>query len=443
MFLKRLLSALAVVVVPALAWAQPIGVGCSRPVVSPDALVNVVVLPYSQPESFGRSPIGEELAEMVRLEAMLVIAKLRSVATVHLFHDASGACAPDVVYDKLMGRRPGAQRPLVRGRGLILIWGRIFHAGSDLYIQTFIRFERREIAESVGVQIRDQRLTGRLSSQVFACAPRKISVGDLTKVRQQLDGASVLHRDPSPTAPLAPVPPGPMRSLVIDVKGDWMQVQLMPAVGPRQPTQYKGWMQVRSDTQWSMARWMPEMYFVEGVAQYLAARIPGSRVPVDETLANSDAAIARYLDAWGENAVLGSDAVVGGTPLAVAVPRQLRGFLGLLRRRTPDVPLADAQSQFERAAELVPHSSHARNLVAMTRVAQTYLKPSADQPPRPLIDDVQKILGSDPANRTVLENLRAIYALVLASPPDAPASWQLPAAQREQLLTQHASLKSL
>jgi hypothetical protein len=166
-------------------------------------------------------------------------------------------------------------------------------------------------------------------------------------------------------------------------------------------------------------------------------------VPVDETLANSDAAISRYLDAWGENAVLGSDAVVGGTPLAVAVPRQLRGFLGLLRRRTPDVPLADAQSQFERAAELVPHSSHARNLVAMTRVAQTYLKPSADQPPRPLIDDMQKILGSDPANRTVLENLRAIYALVLASPPDAPASWQLPAAQREQLLKQHASLKSL
>jgi hypothetical protein len=442
MFLTRCLSALVLVVFPALVWAQPIGVGCSRPVVSPDAVINVVVLPYSQPASFGRSPIGEQLAGLIELETMLTLAKLGSVGTVHLFHDAPGACVPDLVYDKLMGRRPGAQRPLIPGRGFILIWGRIFQSGPDLFIQSFIRFGRRQADEAVAVEVRGQRLTGRLSTQVFACAPRKVSVADLTTVQQQIAAASIIRVAPSPSAPPAPQPPVPMPSLITEVKGDWMQVQFMNPNAPRQRTQFNGWVQARGTE--SLRRQMPEMYFVEGVAQYLAVRVPGSRVVADTTLQNADAAIARYLEAWGENAVLGSDAAAGGTPLAVAVPRQLRAFISLIRRRpTDDAPLAEARAQFERAASLVPQSSHARNLVILTRIAQTYLNPSADQPPRQFVDDVRGILGSDPGNRTILENLRAIYDLVLASVPNAPASWGLTPADREQLTKQRESLEGL
>ena len=71
-----------------------------------------------------------------------------------------------------------------------------------------------------------------------------------------------------------------------------------------------------------------------------------------------------------------ADAAAGGTPLAVAVPRQLRGFIALLRGRgtcrTPDSAFAEARTQFERAAALAPQSSAARNLVTITQVAQAY-----------------------------------------------------------------------
>ena len=92
-----------------------------------------------------------------------------------------------------------------------------------------------------------------------------------------------------------------------------------------------------ADTQWSLRAKMPELYFVEGVAGYLMARVrSNSQTIVDASLQGADTAIARYTDAWGANAVLGADAAAGGTPLAVAVPRQLRGFVALLRGRGTD-----------------------------------------------------------------------------------------------------------
>jgi hypothetical protein len=79
----------------------------------------------------------------------------------------------------------------------------------------------------------------------------------------------------------------------------------------------------------------------------------------------------------------------------------------------------------------------------IARVAQTYRQPSAGQPPRRFIEDVRGLLGSDPDNMTILANLDAIYDLVLAPGADAPSSWALSAAEREQLVKQRESLKTL
>jgi hypothetical protein len=77
-------------------------------------------------------------------------------------------------------------------------------------------------------------------------------------------------------------------------------------------------------------------------------------------------------------------------------------------------------------------------------VAQTFRQPAlATQTPRRFIDDVRALLGSDPGNETVLANLAAIYDLVLTAVPDAPASWTLSAAERDQLSKQRESLKAL
>jgi hypothetical protein len=206
-----------------------------------------------------------------------------------------------------------------------------------------------------------------------------------------------------------------------------------------------GWLQARAtDAQWSLRRQMPELYFIEGLTGYLTARVRSS-VPnvVSSALQNAETGITRYLDAWGANAVLGSDAVAGGTPLAVAVPRQLRGFVSLLRGQSSDAALTEARAQFDRAATLAPHSANARNLATIAAVAQTFRQPSADQAPQKFVEQLRTMLRTDPDNTRILTNLGAVYDLVLTPATNAPPSWTLPAPERGKFEKERDSLKAM
>jgi len=447
MFVKRSLLVLALLVLPARAWAIEIAVPCETPSVFSAAAVNVVVLPYSVPASVGgrSTSVGEQLGALVQLETVLAIAKFGSIGVTQLVGDTRAGCTPEIVLDKLLGKQPGARETMRQGSGLILIWGRIFESGPDLFLQSFIRFMRPGVDESIDVGVRDQTLKGALSTQAFACAPRKIAIRDLDEVQRQFRSARLLYAKPDATSPAVKIPEGagPLSYWVTDLRGEWVQLEPMDRGTNRKFE--RGWLQVRvTDAQWSLRRQMPELYFVEGAAGYLMARVrSNSQAIVDSSLQWADSAIARYTDAWGVNAVLGSDAAAGGTPLAVAVPRQLRGFVALLRGRGSDAALIEARVQFDRAATLAAHSSNARNLVTMTRLAQSYRQPSADQPPRRFIDDLRGLLGSDPDNVTILANLGAAYNLVLTPVAAAPSSWAISSADRDQLVKQRDGLRTL
>jgi hypothetical protein len=444
MLLKRALLTIVVCVLPVRAMAGAVNVPCSAPFVFSNAAVNAVVLPYSLPPALGsQSAAGDKLGALVQLETILSIAKFGSIGVVQLVNDARGQCSPEAVLDKLTGKRSGAREVMKAGNGLILIWGRIFQSGPDLFLQTYIRFVRPGIEESIELSVGDRTLTGALSTQAFACAPRKIALRDLEAIERQFAASRLLHTEPSSTSPTRPVSSDPFSYWITDVRGDWVKVQSMSS--PTATAPFGGWMQARApDAQWSLRRHMPELYFVEAVAGYLSARVPLNRGPAAQrALQNAETALTRYLDAWGVNAVLGSDAAAGGTPLAVAVPRQLSAFMTLMRGGASPEALAEARVQFQRAAALAPQSSAARHLVALASIAQAYRQPSADQSPQRFIEELRGLLGTDPDNTRMLGNLMAVYDLVLAPVPGAPASWALTPADREQLTKQRESLKGL
>ncbi len=447
MFVRRVsLYALILLALPAHAWAIEIAVPCARPSVFSGAAVNVVVLPYSVPSSVrSSSAVGEQLGALVQLETVLSIAKYGSIGVTQLVGDAQGECTPEIVLDKLLGKQGGARETMRPGSGLILIWGRIIESGPDLYLQSFVQFLRPGTTETVDVSVRDRTLKGTLSTQAFACAPRKIAIKDLEDIQRQFRSARLLYTQPNSSSRSVEIPDRgeSLAFWVTDLRGDWVQLEPMDRGSNRKFE--RGWLQVRpTDAQWSLRAKMPELYFVEGVAGYLMARVrSNSQTIVDASLQGAESAIARYIDGWGANAVLGNDATTNGTPLAVAVPRQLRGFVALMRGRGADAGLAEARTHFERAAALASHSSDARNLVAITQIAQTFRQPADAPSPRRFVDEVRTLLGSDPGNAMVLANLGVIYDLVLTPAPGAPASWQLSAADREQLSKQRESLKGL
>ncbi len=448
--LKAAALAVALLVVPARSWAIEINVPCATPSVFSGAAVNVVVLPFSQPPSLSNTGAGtgEQIGALVQLETLLAIAKYGSVGLVQLVGNPSEECSPEEVLDKLTGRKPGAAERMREGGGLILIWGRIFESGPDLFLQSYIRFLRHGIDESIEIAVEKHTLRGRLSTQAFACAPRKIERAVLDDVRRQFASGRLMHEKPDAESPGVKMPEGagPYWYWITDVRGDWAQLEPMERSTNTTRRYARGWVLARADQpNWPMRELMPELRFVEGVAGYLAARVRsgGPVAATDSYLQSAGTAIDAYLENWGDNALIAGAAATSGTPLAVAMPRQLRGFVSILRTRGSDDGLIEARTQFERAATLVPHSGNARSLLAIARMAVAFRRPSDDQPPRRFVDDLRIALGADPDNRDILTNLGAAYDLLLMPAAGRPPSWSLAAADRDELSRQREALRPL
>ena len=180
--MKSLLVGLGLLIaLPSSAHAIAFSAPCDAPYVFSNAAVNVVVLPYSQPAAFKETltKSGEQLAALVQLESMLAIAKYGSIGLVQLVGDPREGCTPDEVLPKLLGQKDGAMEALRPGGGLVLVWGRIYESGADLFVQSFIRFVRRGVNETIDIPVANRTLRGQLTSQAFACTPRRIAVRDL------------------------------------------------------------------------------------------------------------------------------------------------------------------------------------------------------------------------------------------------------------------------
>ena len=422
---------------PARASGEAVRVPCDRPFVFPGAALNVVVLPYSQPTSLPdrNNKAGEQLGALVELEALLAIAKFQSVGFIQIVGDPSRGCTPEAVLDKLFGKVGGAPEQVKPGHAILMIWGRIFESGSDLYLQSYVSFLRRDAVESIRLEAGGKSLEGRLSARSFACAARKISVADLDEIRKQYATSSLLRVTPDLVSAFVPIPEGtgPYSFWITQVRGDWVQLEPMGTNQNRLP---RGWVQARpNQEQWALRRFMPEMALIEGIGGYLTARVTGGQGALDA----AGSALDLYLERWRSGAITSLNA--NDTALAVAVPHQIRGFVELLRGKNSDAALKSARQRFERSVALIPYSGDARNLAAMTRVALAFKQPASGEAPRRFVDDLVTAASADPANTDILANLATVYDLVLDT---APQGWQAATpAERQELDGQRREVRKL
>ncbi len=435
------LLALALVATPALAVAGVQFAPCDRPFVFSDAAVNVVVLPYSVPPSIrgGSRDAGDQLALLVQRETLLAIAKFGSVGAVHLKGDPDNGCTPEIVGAKLLGERSGAAKQIAAGRGLVMVWGRVLQTGDDLFLQTFVRFLRRGVAEQIDTTVGDKPFTARLSAQAFACVPRRITVADFRAVQQQFDRAQVLRPSPDESVAGQPMIEGSNFAYsVASVKGDWLEVQSMGG-GPSR------WLLARATApEWSLRARMPELSFVEGVTGYLRYRVDGGDA---STLAAARAAIVRYQAEWRTGALLSqAEAQAPPSPgfrqsLAKAVPLQVLALAGLLDPSAE--ALVDVLPRITGAEALVPFNADVRNLELVARLRLASAGRLAFDP-NAAVASLQRALGTDPTNDLTFVNLRNLYAVMLAPNADArPAWWPAVDANRDQLQREYNALAKL
>ena len=415
-------------------WAGVVNVPCSAPTVFPGAAVNVVVVPYSAPpELEGSRGVGLELARLVQAETLLSIARYGSVGTVQLSID--GPCEPDTVLARLMGEAPGARETVRPGHGLVLVWGRIFRDGEDIYLQSYIRFARRGDAGAVGVRIGSETFLARPAGVAFACVPRKVPLSDLAKINERFQRTEVLHRDADPSSPRTPLPAqASFAYQVTEIRGDWMHVQ-GSAGGPR------GWLRAGSarSADWPLRALMPELFFVDGVAGYLRAQVAiATREPtaIDGNLAAAETALADYQRLWKSGALLleGPPGGAGYQPLAVGIPLQIRALLVLQRPGVSVAALQEAQSWLARAVALVPYSGDARNLEVIGRLVLAYTARQRGIDLRATLSDLQQAAAADPDNTLALGNVARLCRLLLGPEASQPPDWRpLSDAERTEL----------
>jgi len=381
---------------------------CDQPAVFPGAGLNVVVLPYKADRAVGR-PLGgpaRQLGLLIQLNSLLTLGRYGSLGAVYLHAEADrDDCPEDLVADQLLDRKPGAGKVVQPDRAIILLWGRIYQEGPDIYLQTYLRFLRRGRTDGI-----ERRLPGgevfraRTPVQQLAFPPRRLSEKDLLQIQEEFQKAARIYDKPDAAAPSEPLPVAshsPVAFSVDRVQDGWLQVS-GEAIGSGK------WLKAKIDPrEWPLRQRMPELDFLDAVAGYLQYRVAGV---ADSGPARPSEAIPR----WVDESLSHYDEAGGQDGSSASIPAALGKILRGNLRMLAGQPEA-AEPLYAQAAALLPYSADARNLEIVARGARV--------PGKPLEDAWLDALALEPANLDVLENLQTLYGLELrgeGAPKDLP-----------------------
>ncbi len=376
-------------------------VPATQPFVFTDADINVVVLSYMHdgPDQ-ALTKIGDRLSLLVHLECLRSILKYQSVGAVQIesVPGKEAESRPDIVMDKLLGRLPGAEARMLEGHGIVMLSGRLFLQGEEIWLQSYVRFLRRARDDQMILTIAGQRVTGRLSTQSFSFPPRRLTTKELSQVEGLYGSANLVRSEPDPQSEAGPLPTSAQTRgyLVRGQHNGWMHIEAFDG-------SWTGWLPARFALgEVALEQKLPEIAFVDLLVGYLKFRmdLEGNRT---SELASEAQAVRNAIGRFERFSRDGA----GRTPLAVA--RQIDGMIALLAPQPSEKALQSAQGAFTDAAALLPYSADARNLVAIGRMRLGLLTPFKA---RATENELTGAIGLDPENEAVLANLRAYYELL-------------------------------
>jgi hypothetical protein len=398
---------------------------CDRPFVFTDAKVNAVILPYTYSGEAERplSVAAQKLSGLIYLNTLFSLLKFKSIGVVQL--TASGPaeraqCTDTIVLNKLVGKSPGARAQLRIGGGLVMIWGRLYEEGDDIYVQTYVRFLRRGVAEEIQFKAGEQTFRADLVSQAIAFPPRKLSITDLNHIAEEFKRSSGIRDVPDLHAPSRPLPVSmspfdpPFGYSIAEIRGDWMKVV------PFEPQYPGGWVLGKIESsEWSLDQKIPEISYVEGLTGYLTYR---------STPTADAAAMWSAFSFYNDKSLING----GNSDIATAVEFQIQGIVNALDAGQSlfvvpgelklDDRVWEPVDPWRRAADLIPDSGEAKNMdicgeiwlkmwseEAGFKVETHWFVPSYEG----IVSELLVALALDPENDLVLGNLQNVYERML------------------------------
>lgn len=387
---------------------------CREAAVFPRAAVNALILPY---RAEGLDPM--RLSALAQQEVLFSMLKYRSVGATELTGEPE-QCDVRTILQKV---NRGDGNSLLKGGGLVLIWGRVYEQEGEVYLQSYVRLLRSQTPEALRAELRSGdaklELEGRLIAPATALAPRRMTKKDFAEIERRAKQALVVRESPEENAPTKVLPISPTDPLsysVIQTQGEWMRIQSLG------DTRLNGWVRARKTTpEWSLRRFMPELAYVDGIVGYLRL-MAGVRQDAErsQVLVSMRDAFREYEKAVGPDA----------SPQAQALARSLTA---LALWNDPE-RRAEAAKLFAEALDFAPSAPDIRVLAAITAPAlsgQAADKETLSQLNRSLLG----ALAVDPANPAGLGNLERLYTFAARSPATSPYP-------PDELRTRIASIRS-
>jgi len=397
------------------------GAFCSDPFIFEGSDVNVVVLPFSvrAPDqgytlrtSMGdlfESRIAQKLSVLIQLDTLYALTYPAGMGVVHLIPDIDD-CTPEYVLERVW--------PQLRdGKGLVLFWGHFLEDEDELYVQTYLRFLRKNRSEDLDVGLQaDAGLaaTATLTQRAIGFSPRLLGNRDVADVEQAFEGATKIYANSAGddvVTTLGAKLDLPLAYYVDAVDRETGRMHIVPHEFYPGP---EGWITASPnfDT-WSLHHKLPELAFLNGVAGYLAARIIADEQQEEhwagtwtQRLRTASRTSQDQFETYTK-AIETNDDSVGDFDerSSLALAYSLSGFLDLvLAANEIDAPDAysHASSLFATARELAPYQAEVRNLLAISSAGSASFD---DTIASASVDDWTAALSLDPTNVQIAVNL--------------------------------------
>lgn len=388
-------------------------VSARRPLVFSNAAINVVVLQYTYTgkDAERRSETGERLSLLMHQSILYSILKFGSVGAVQIVLDGSKEDnKPEVIFDKILGKKPGALATIKKNHVLVFLWGHIYEEGNAIFVQSYIRFLRHGVSETISMSFSDNlELNGKLPSQAFAFAPRRLTYENLDKINSEFFRNILVRNEPEITASGYPLISersglGFGAYSVVEARRGWMRIK------PQAEGGREGWIRIDANLgNADLKSYMPELHFVEAVSGYLRYKMT-----LDGTLEGKIhaglilRAIMNYLEREvstrrADNAVALAE-VISADLITQSVSDPPAVYIDTLIKLYAD------------AVNLMPYNADARNLLTCANIGRRHINNWENSNPMKFADDFNKSISLDPGNSLVLANLETYYSYLVSLP---------------------------
>ena len=443
----RILPALCLLAVLSLCvttvWPGMQGVPCRNPQVWSGASVNAVVYPYQYAGRDNRpmSEAARELTLLTHMNVLFSMLKYGGVGAVTLTtlgvspQTLRRECSPEIVMAKILGQQSGAESVIQPKRGVVMLWGFVYEEGDDVYVQSFVRFTRRDDPGRIELEVEssglDQlKLVGHLTQTAVTFAPQRLTTQTLQAIAGAFRTTAKVYAEPKGSATVRDVGMDPDVQLsyrVTKARPGWMYIESTYG-------EVKGWIKAEPRVgEQRLDERLPEINFVEGVVGYMRLQMA-----LDGTAEYGD---RRSLIGWTQRALQRYEELANGksAPAPAAMAEILLGNLEILSASPESMrnAVVAAGRHYRRAASIAPDDVTARSMDAMARIYLGHATGWTDDTPLGVASALQDALVLDPTNRDVTANLDTLFSLIR----DLPESTTR--VQKQELARRTAALRAI